>query len=405
MIKLLAINTTFRDEIFYARWRFLAQKNKDLDVSLVGPSNWKNKAFGKDIEWKPECIDEDRFRVFHINMPNNKWTYLINGMVSLDIFKVIKKVRPDVIYLIGYETDNLVLEISILKKMFVPKAKIIGFTMRGLDMPVKTLRFKIPWFFTSKIFDAYFCHYPHGKNVLLEQGKFKKPVYMQTQIGVNGKTFRPNVESRMKVRRKYNITDSEFVFGSASRIDSEKGIFDIINGLPEKGSWKFMMLGDGIDFIKVKKAIEDKGLQDNVILTGYVKNGEGVAEYMNAMDCFIHVPRTTKTWIDTFPLAVVQAMATGLAVIGSTSGAVSYQLGKDGIIIPERSPEALKKEMIKMINKPESAREIGNKNLKRVHGAFEIEHLNKCFNELIRQTMIGEYDSRQIDQTNFYFKY
>ena len=75
--------------------------------------------------------------------------------------------------------------------------------------------------------DAVFCHYPDAFASFRKEG-FTGPLYMQTQVGVNEEWFHEDIEARKAIREKYNLGDA-FVFGSASRFTTDKGIDDIIN--------------------------------------------------------------------------------------------------------------------------------------------------------------------------------
>ncbi|MFO8068222.1 MAG: glycosyltransferase [Bacteroidales bacterium] len=407
-MKILAINSTFREEKYYSRWRLMAEKNPDIDITLVGPSKWEGSVGTHKVLF-PEDIKEERFEVLHVNMHRNnrivrKIVNKLNGMVSLKLFNILRRKKPDIVYMIGYERGNLIYEVNLARKLFFPKGKIIGFTMRGLDMPLHRRFYRMHWNLSRKIFDAYCCHYPQGMKVLREQGKFDKPIYMQTQVGVNSDIYYTDEESRKIIREKYGFGEDEFIFGSVSRIISSKGVYDIIDALPVKGKWRFLMIGSGAEEKEIKEIINERGLQDRVILTGGIKDGHDVAEYMNALDCLVHVPRTTKKWVDTFPLAVVESMAIGLPIIGSDSGVIPYQLGEQGIIVPEGDTKALKKAMQKILDNPEYAKKIGGIMKKRVMRTFEVRHLNKCLKIIFEEIIKGEYNEKHIDQANFDFE-
>ena len=143
---------------------------------------------------------------------------------------------------------------------------------------------------------------------------------MQTQVGVNEEWFHEDNEARKEVREKYNLGDA-FVFGSASRFTPDKGIDDILNALPKEGNWKYLMMGKGSeeDNKRLSDLIEKNGLSEKVIMTGFV-DWYDMAKYWNAVDCAIHVPRTTSHWVETFSLAAVQPQITKKPVIGNTSG-------------------------------------------------------------------------------------
>ena len=390
--KLFVINTAFRLPALYKRWHLLMQNNPDVDITLVGPAYSKSLQYGSEIEYIPEDIQEERFRVFHINMKHSRWLKYsgLSGWISFSLNKLIKKYQPDLIYLIGFEENMLSFQVGIARSLYVPDAKIAFFTMRGTDYsflsknPLNIL-FKYAIFkYTNKLFDAILCHYPYGRELIIRQRKYKKPVYIQTQIGVDKDIFRPDEARRKRIREKYGIKN-EFVFGSVGRISWEKGVFDILDALPMKDKWRFLMIGGGRDFDSAQGKVIQMGLQEHVIMPGYVPAGEEIAAYMNAMDCFLHVPRTTKKWVDTFPGVVPEAMASALPVIGSDSGAVPYQLGSDGIIVPEGNIEKINFEITKIMNDPEAAKMIGQRMLARVMKTFEIRHLSNCFNIVMRE--------------------
>jgi L-malate glycosyltransferase len=268
-------------------------------------------------------------------------------------------------------------------------------------MPLYKRFYRFHWNFSRKIFDAYCCHYPHGMKVLREQGKFDKPIFLQTQVGVNNDIYFTDGQSRKIIRQKYGFSDDEMVFGSVSRILAIKGVFDIIDGLPLKGNWRFLMIGSGADENKIKELINERGLQDKVILTGGIIDGPEVAQHMNALDCLIHVPRSTKKWVDTFPLAVVEAMSIGLPVIGSNSGVVPYQIGEKGIIVPEGNSRAIHEAMQSLLDNPRRVKELGLAMKERVMHTFEVRHLNRCLKIIFEETTRGEYNEKHIDQANF----
>jgi len=327
---------------------------------------------------------------------------LRNDWLSLKYLKLLIKIKPDFIYLIGYETKNVVFLTEMARKLFFPKSKIALFTMRGINMPLHGLEYKLRWNLTKKIFDAVFCHYPKGKQIIQQQGQYKVPVYLQTQIGVDKDIYHPDRNKRDQIRKKYNIPEDYFVFGSAIRIEDAKGVYEILEACKNIDvPFNYMLLGNGREFDSVRNYINHHGLNDKIILTDRIPAGEGVATHMNAMDCFVHVPKTTKKWVDTFPLAVVQAMAVGLPVIGSDSGAVPYQLGKDGVIIPEKDSNALAKAMKEMLVHPKRAKAIGDKLNKRVLNCFEIRHLNRCFYETMKAIINNEPEKGCFDQVKF----
>lgn len=396
-LKIFAVCKAFRVPSTYVRWKLLASQNQDVNITLFGPQKFIDKDWSTPSVKSAERISEHNFSVIPINMESPSW--FTNGFVSYDFLRLIIKEKPDVVYLIGFEVDNLIYVLFLIKKIFFLNFKIIGFTMRGLEFPLENTHFKLRWFFSRKIFDAIFCHYPKGLKILTEQGSYKGQVFMQTQIGVNCDDYFPNKNARDEIRKKYGISQNEFVFGTASRIDDSKGIFEVIQAMVHIPNAKLLVLGDGIEYDKLKRLITSLNLEDRVINVGYIPMGIQVGNYMNAMDCFIHFPKTTINWIDTFPVAVVQAMSVGLPVIGSNSGAVPYQINNKELIIEEQDLNALINKMKELSSNIVKCKELGEEMKIRVMSCFEIRHLNRYFLATIKELISGKISDKYIDQT------
>lgn len=210
--------------------------------------------------------------------------------------------------------------------------------------------------------------------------------------------FYPCSQSRIESRAKHSIATSEFVFIYLARIHIEKGILDLIEACSLlEGGYKLLILGDGDHMKRATKRVSQLGLEEYVSFMGFVEDQKEIAKLLNASDCLVHIPRTTESWVDTFPLAVVQGMACGLPVIGSNSGAVPYQLGEKGIIVNEGSPVDVASAMQDMLKDRAKARKIGANMLTRSNSCFEINHLNNLFIKTIYATSLNK-TTKSLDQ-------
>ena len=151
----------------------------------------------------------------------------------------------------------------------------------------------------------------------------------------------------------------------------------------------------------IKCEIKNRHLEDKIILTGYIDNWDDMAAHWNALDCAVHAPLTTLRWEETFSLALVQAMITGLPVIGSSSGSVPYQIGPDGIIVEEGNIEAMREQMIRMMSSPDDKKSIGAAMRKRALECFSIYHLDELFYLTLQDIINGVYDKNKVDMAEF----
>ena len=401
--KFIAVCEAFRMPSTYERWRYFAKLNPGLEVTLIAPAEYEDRTWPKVRIFKTQELDEPGFKVRTVNMKRGPFTK--NGFLSVKLLQILRKEKPDFLYMIGYEVDNILMLLAFTRWFWDRDCIKIGFTMRGLPFPLGGLHYRTRWNITKNFYNAFCCHYPRAIEIIRNQGGFKGPIYMQTQVGVNKKVNYFSEDRRALARRKYALADDIFIFGMACRIEESKGVFDVLNALPFREDYQLFLMGDGVDKAELIQTIKKKGLEDRVILPGFIPMGEKVAEAMCALDAFIHFPKTTPTWIDTFPLAVVQAMATALPVIGSDSGAVPYQIGDDEMIVEEGNIKELKKKIVELLDNPKLRDEKGAKNLVRVQDTFEIEHLSKSFSLLTSDLQRGVYVAHHIDQANFKFEH
>lgn len=420
MKKIIIINHTFQKPQFYKRWLWLARQHTDLDITLLAPASWewgkeKNLTYGQVDHAEGKIVEELRFRIHLIDTKMNfmgEWT-------SELLQKEILDSHPDIVYFIGGQTAAPLMQIIALKKKHkLNGMKILAFSMRGHSSVLSytdtkfTVKQSLRHLAKQVVLrsrlkkanaecDAVFCHYPDAMEAFRKDG-YQGSVYIQTQVGVDPDVFYPDADSRNKIREKYNIGDS-YLFGSASRFHYSKGLNEIIQALPQDGNWKYLMMGWGRDdeVEKIKGEIKARGLENKIILTGYIDNWSDMAQHWNALDCAVHVPLTTPKWEETFSLALVQAMATSLPVIASSSGSVPYQVGKDGIVVPEGNIAALNHQFSEMLDHPDKGREIGKLMYDRAVNCFGIYHLDELFYLTVCDILNGIYDKAKIDMSEY----
>lgn len=412
MIKLMVISHTFARPMLWKRWKMMADMYNDIDITLIAPEQWvdgnnKNYTFGKEVHSSGSTYESERFHVHLVDM-TTKGSF---GWFSKKLIREIKEIKPNYIYHIGTHLQDSLLEVILATKLCSRKSKVLAFSMRGpqhnlqkpnggglkAQLSYGYRKFKLNM--AKKNTAAVLCHYPDAKELFINEG-FKEPIYMQTQVGVDTTVYKPIESARVEIRKKYNLGDA-FVFGSASRLSADKGVLEILEALPSEGNYKYLIMGAGSkdDEETIKRVINNRGMADKVVLTGLVSNEE-MYKYWNAVDCAIHIPRTTDKWVETFSLALVQAMATEICVIGNDSGSVPYQIGDEGIVVPEGDSIKLQEAMIRVMNDQTYRNDIAKKMRNRAVKYFDIEHLTQCLYTVINDLENGKVDPNHFDMTN-----
>lgn len=415
-MKIVLINHTFQLKYYYRRWELFAESHPDVDVTLLTPKEvewYKNKAysFGKTTKNYAQEIEKNNFHIRSFKRVIMKGVWY-----SPDFKKLFLEIKPDIIYHLGTHNQYSLIQIGEIAKKYLPNTKLILFSMRG---PVSNLsnirrRLKITnialvakYFlakhvvkYVNKNYDAVFCHYPDALKCFREEG-FTGPIYMQTQVGVNTEWFKPSEEQRKTIREKYGLGDV-YVFGSATRFTPDKGLDDIIAALPEDGNWKMLMIGSGAphDLARIKGEIAARHLEDKIILPGFIQKLD-MPQYWNAIDCAIHVPRTTEHWEETFSLSAIQPMATKKPIIANTSGSVPYQVGPDALIVEEGNIKQLHDKICWVLDHQEEAKKLGEKLYNRAISCFSVEHLNQMFYDTLQDIVADKYDKSKIDMATY----
>ncbi len=142
--------------------------------------------------------------------------------------------------------------------------------------------------------------------------------------------------------------DSAFVIGFAGLLSEQKGwkvLFSALELLPEK--FKVVIAGDGPQRQELLEWLKKPYLKERVYYTGSLAHSCLLATYP-LFDVFILPSITTPSSVEQFGCVLAEAMACGVPVIGSDSGAIPETISEAGIIVPERNPQALAEAIVKI---------------------------------------------------------
>ncbi len=386
--KICIISHALVQEASRKRWRLLAEQY-DYEVHLLIPRYWESQWFGKKQTFSPQ---EEHSGNFHIHLMRTtsvkNWTRYF--FVSFDA--KFRKIKPDLIYIIHEETCWIHHQIYLYRKLWCPAAKIIFFSMNARGVPQRWFFQRLMWENIKKNTEAALVHYP-GCLKSLRRAEYKKPIFLQTQIGVDEDLFKFDSRTRDTIRNFLGF-NNKFVIGYTGRLTQDKGVDDLINVLPISGvDWALLLVGNGY----LKKEVEDwassKGWMDRVHITGQIPLNM-VPDYMNAMDCFVLASKTTSHWVDTFPLSTVQAQACGIPVIGSDSGAIPWQLGETAIIFSESNLAELKKAIESYALNKGLRKRMAQSGRNRAIDFFCAQGITNNFDKITKQILSQKYKYR-----------
>jgi len=385
-----------------ARWKRLAQDPR-YEVHLIVPKYWEQTWFGEKVVYRPDETHEDNYHVHTLattSVHNWKKYFFLSPDGRL------RRIKPDIIYIIQEESILIHHQIYFYRRLFAPRAKIIFFSMNAGGIPYQTSRSGLKRFIHKRLWhntlnntEAALAHYP-GCLDSLRGGGYHKPVYLQTQMGVNEAVFAADQTVREKHRRELGFSDS-VVIGYAGRLIPDKGVDDLWRVFLELASHIpnlcLLMIGNGKLRDEIEAEAENNGLSERAHVTGFVELPE-VAAYMNAMDMLVLASKTMPYWIDTFPRTTIQAQSIGIPVVGSDSGSLPWQLADSALLFPEGDREALRQRLTQLIADPGLRQSLGRKGQTRCHQYFSVKSLNESFKRTLDQVETGEYIFHQKDE-------
>jgi glycosyltransferase involved in cell wall biosynthesis len=139
------------------------------------------------------------------------------------------------------------------------------------------------------------------------------------------------------------VPHAGLAIGFVGRLVPERGLdllFRACVGLA--GKWSLTVVGTGPSQEELETLAQRLGISARVSWLGPLPRG-AVDAVWRRLDCVVLPSRTTQRWVLTVGRAALHAMAHGVAVVGSDSGALPELLGDAGIIIPEEDVPALTK--------------------------------------------------------------
>lgn len=165
----------------------------------------------------------------------------------------------------------------------------------------------------------------------------------------------------------------DFLVFFAGRITAAKGwrvLLAAMAMLPEQ--FKCMIAGTGEEEPELRLWCETTSLRGRVHFLGLLSN-QDVRSLFAAADVFVLPSLTTTTWTEQFGRALAEAMACGVPVVGSSSGAIPEVIGDCGIVVEENNPSALAKAISELASDPQRRAALGTKGQKRFEQYFSCQ--------------------------------
>lgn len=172
---------------------------------------------------------------------------------------------------------------------------------------------------------------------------------------------------------------------TVARLVRRKGVEDLLRAwsLLDRGCYRLEVVGSGDQEGRLRALAGELGLDGEVVFRGALPHEE-VAEVHRSADVFVLPPLQ-----EAFGNVFIEAMASGLPIVGSRVGGVCEQVedGVHGVLVPPRSPEALAAAVRELARDPERRAEVGRRNRERALRALSWEVMAQRYLSLYRRIL------------------
>lgn len=201
-------------------------------------------------------------------------------------------------------------------------------------------------------------------------------------LGVALDRFKPDPAAGASVRAKLGWTEpGPPVIGYLGRFVPEKGLdmlTRVLDGLATTIPWRVLFVGGG----PMEPALRAWGAKhgDAVRLCTDVTH-EMVPAYLNAMDLLVAPSQTRPNWREQLGRMLIEAFASGVAVVASDSGEIPHVVSDAGLIVPEADEAAWTRALADLLENPAPRAELARRGLARAatHYAWPViarQHLD-----------------------------
>ena len=176
---------------------------------------------------------------------------------------------------------------------------------------------------------------------------------------------------------------SSFVVGYAGRLVEAKGVRDLLAAIEQLPDVQLLVVGDG----PLRTEVTDAGNRTGRIeLLTDVRHTMMPDAYAK-MDVLVLPSLTTPTWAEQFGRVLVEALWSGVPVVGSSSGEIPWVIKstQGGLVFPEGDVGALANTLEILRDDPDRRRRFGTTGHERVSQTFTVSAVAKQMDGLLTE--------------------
>lgn len=197
------------------------------------------------------------------------------------------------------------------------------------------------------------------------------------QFGTSASLFTPSATA----------PERPFTIGYFGRIVPEKGVQALLQAVAQlSGEWRLRLVGGGSARGEMEALAHSLGIGVQVTFVGQLPSTALPVEY-HKIDALVLPSLTRRNWKEQFGRVLVEAMASGVPVIGSDSGAIPGVVGGAGRLVPEGDVSALSSALCELRDDPALRAQLIEKGRARFLAHFTHDSIAEATVEVYREML------------------
>jgi glycosyltransferase involved in cell wall biosynthesis len=210
---------------------------------------------------------------------------------------------------------------------------------RGESHPLRTARKQ----YVRNRANAFIAVTERAAQMLRTEGVPSSKIHV-IPMGIDQNHFSPKPQDTA-LRSSWDVKPGETVWLCVARLVAEKGIEDILEAMAQGPStWRLVIVGSGPQRAFLEKRAKKLGIQARVVFAGSFAYAR-MPDVYASVDALILASRPMGWWEEQFGYCLVEAMACGLPIVATRSGAIPEVIGDAGLLAIPSIPSDLARNM------------------------------------------------------------